>query len=112
MNSSLLYKLLLTATFVLCHIQAWSNGRIDSLMNELDKVIDNRDRYLSIKESRLQHMHDRLDSVTDDKFRFEILSELFNEYLPFNADSAYRITVELETIAHRLGDSAKVVNAI
>lgn len=84
---------------------------IDSLMKQLDEVIANRPTYLRQKETRLQALHARYDSATDDDSRFRALGELFDEYLPFNTDSAYNISLRQEAVALRIGDPALVANA-
>ena len=84
---------------------------IDSLMRHLDEVIAARPAYLRQKETRLQGLHSRYDSAVDDDSRFKVLGELFDEYHPFNTDSAYHISLRQEGVARRIGDPALVANA-
>lgn len=84
----------------------------DSLMRELDEVIENRDTYLQNKEARLAQLRGELLSASDDRERFECLNRLYNEYHPFNTDSAYNISLRQEKLARRIGDNVLLTNAL
>lgn len=76
----------------------------DSLMNQLDEVIANRAIYLEKKEARLKELSETLNKATTDRERFDALSNLYDEYHSFNADSAYNISLSQEKIARRIAD--------
>ncbi len=85
---------------------------IDSLMDQLDYVIANRQVYLDEKKNRLDSLRRSLDDAADDRQRFDILIRLYGEFHSFNADSAYNISLRQEETARRTGDPALIVNAL
>lgn len=95
----------------ICWQAALGMTATDSLMKQLDDVIANREVYLRQKESRLSELHSQLLSKDNDRERFDILNQLYNEYHPFNTDSAYNISIRQETIAKRIGDNSLLLNA-
>jgi len=88
-----------------------STTRIDSLVNELDTVINNRSHYFEVKENRISTLKSSLAEAGDDKKRFDILGELVDEYNPYNTDSALVYSVEREAVARRIGDPTRIYNA-
>lgn len=86
-------------------------SRTDSLLNQLDEAISKRDIYLKEKTDRLTQLHHRLDKITDAREKFNILGELFGEYHPFNADSAYLFSLRLENVANLIGEEALIMSA-
>lgn len=85
--------------------------KTDSLMDQLDDVIANRSIYLERKESRLAELTEILNNTANDRERFNALVHLYDEYHPFNADSAYNISLSQETIARRIADPVLVAHA-
>lgn len=83
----------------------------DSLLKELDDVIAHRDVYLAQKEQRLKDLDAAYHAAANDRERFDVLIQLYGEYHPFNADSAYNISLRLETVAARTGDQTLITNA-
>ena len=83
----------------------------DSLMKQLDDVIANRDIYLKQKEARLSELHSNLLSEDNDRGRFDVLNHMFREYIPFNTDSAYNISLRQAALAKRIGDNNLLQNA-
>lgn len=83
----------------------------DSLLKVLDDVIAHRDVYLAQKEQRLEELNAALQAAADDRERFDVLIQLYGEYHPFNADSAYNISLRLEEVAARTGDQTLITNA-
>ena len=80
-------------------------------MNQLDKVLSERQIYIDQKEARLAQLRHTADSIPDARARFDAVGELMDEYLPFNTDSAYTLSLERERIATALGDSILAMNA-
>ncbi len=83
----------------------------DSLMKQLDDVISRRDTYLKQKEDRLTELHAQLKKASDDRSRFNVLNRLYDEYHPFNTDSAYNISIRQEAMAERMGDKDLLLHA-
>jgi len=83
----------------------------DSLMDELEKALSERNIYENKKENRILGYRQRLRTITNSRERFDVLGELYEEYYPFNTDSAYAISVRQEAIGRKLGDRALILNA-
>ncbi len=62
---------------------------IDSLLRELDVAIAEKSTYDQRKEEGLLHLKSMLEKCTDQGMRFDILGQLFDEYLYYNTDSAH-----------------------
>lgn len=106
------YKILACISLILlCFTGAYGKSTADSLMKQLDEVIAHRDVYLRQKESRLTELHNQLSVEHDERSQFDILNHLYDEYHPFNTDSAYNISLRQEAIARRVGDSNMLLNA-
>lgn len=84
---------------------------IDSLMNQLDKVIADRERYITSREKDISDVRNRLHSTTNDSIKFDLAGKLFDLYNPFNTDSAYYYTLERERIARKIGNNVYILNA-
>ena len=102
---------MLMGLLCICWQTALGMTATDSLMKQLDDVIANREVYLRQKEARLSELHSQLLSKDNDRERFDILNHLYDEYHPFNTDSAYNISIRLEAIARRMGDNPLLLNA-
>jgi len=111
MKTLLIHFILLLSLFDVCRVSASGHSAVDSLMKQLDDVIANRAIYLAEKEARLSELRDNLFRAENDRETFEALRVLFDEYHPFNADSAYNISLRQETVARRIGDQALIMNA-
>lgn len=97
--------------FCSCGASAKINNPIDSLMNLLDEVLADRDRYIIEKETNLRNLRQRADTTSDKRARFDVLGWLADEYNTFNTDSAYSICMERQTLAEEIGDSVLLMNA-
>lgn len=84
----------------------------DSLLNQLDKIIANREIYYKEKENRLDSLHRSLAIAGSDRERFETLGSLFREYHSFNADSAYSISQRQYSLAKKIGDKNLIIDAL
>lgn len=102
---------LFLALMTVCCLAAGAMTPADSLMRQLDDVIAHRDVYLREKENRLEQLQSRLLTEDNDRGRFEVLNHLYDEYHPFNTDSAYNISLRQQAIATRLADDNMLLNA-
>ena len=105
-------RTILICIFATTLISAYGKTPNDSLMNQLDQVIANRDIYLSLKEKRLNQLRNELSRAADDRQRFDFLNHLYDEYVSFNTDSAYNISLREEQVARRTGDKTLIANAL
>ena len=97
--------------FYLCIVTAYGQTATDSLMEQLDVAIAQRDTYIEQKEKRIAELNSQLYTADNDYSRFHILDNLYGEYHPFNTDSAYNISIRQEAIAKRIGDENLLQNA-
>lgn len=84
----------------------------DSLLNQLDNIIANREVYYKEKENRLDSLHKKLAAAGEDKERFETLASLFREYHSYNADSAYSISQRQYSLAKKMGEKNLIIDAL
>lgn len=84
---------------------------IDSLMVQLNEVIQKRPEYLREKEQRLHKKYEEVENAADEHSRFDALTHLYEEYHSFNTDSAYNVACSQETLALKLGDKVLIENA-
>lgn len=92
-------------------VNAVRNASIDSLMNELEDVLDHRNEYLVQKQNRLKKLHKEIGAIKDKRELFYSLVGLYDEYASFNADSAYNITQRMLDIANGLKDQELLSHA-
>lgn len=90
---------------------ASARSKIDSLMTELHTTIQNREIYLSQKENRLKELRQNLFSAHDDEARFMAMSDLLDEFRPYNTDSAFAYCKQREIISHKIGNAEFITNA-
>lgn len=83
----------------------------DSLMNQLDNVISQRETYIQQKIAKLTRLRHQADVTRDLNARFDVLGDLLDEYISFNTDSAYTICIQREQIAQALQDPVLLMNA-
>lgn len=100
MSSSCFKSIILFILSCLCHDGISGKNAADSLMKQLDSAIANRESYLRVKENRLSELHNKSLSAKDDRERFDALNHLFDEYRPFNTDSAFNISIRQEARGH------------
>jgi hypothetical protein len=81
----------------------------DSLLLELNNVIEHRDEFVQAKRERLEELHRvlRKNNISDIE-RFAVLQQLSTEYSTFIYDSAFKYIGELQTVAYRLNDPSKI----
>lgn len=112
MSSSCFKSIILFLLSCLCHDGISGKNAADSLMKQLDSAIANRESYLRVKENRLSELHNKSLSAKDDRERFDALNHLFDEYRPFNTDSAFNISIRQEAIARKIGDRHLLIHSL
>ena len=86
-------------------------ANIDSLLKELDLVLDNRQDHISKKRASIQTLRMELEKHQDDKKQFSVLLNLCEEYQSFNFDTAYIYTEQLVQLAHKINDPEFIAKA-
>lgn len=83
----------------------------DSLMRELEDVIEHRDEVMQEKEQRLDRLRTASMRAETEQAMFDSLGILYNEYCAYNTDSALAVAMRRKAIATQLGDSDRLANA-
>lgn len=83
-------------------------GRVDSLMNELEQQIGQRYRYVKVKEQYLEQLKHKLQFASNARGLFLISHNLFKEYQSYNYDSAYYYIERTKGFARKLKQPALV----
>lgn len=108
--TNLIAILLLTASFS-SNASTHTNAKIDSLMTDLHKAIQNREIYLSQKEKHLKELRLALYTAHDEDARFLAMGDLFDEFRPYNTDSAFAYCKQREILALKTGNKDYITNA-
>ncbi|MBJ2183380.1 MAG: hypothetical protein JFR38_02585 [Muribaculaceae bacterium] len=90
---------------------AAAHTRTDSLMHELDAAIEQREIFMAAKEARLDTLRYECRHAGSDEELFDRLGALFNEFGPYNTDSAFAAGMHRETVARRLDNPVFIKNA-
>lgn len=88
MIKTTIYFTLFILFTLLPHSNANSRNRVDSILNELDCVIRDKEIYHNIFEKNISQIKDKVSNTTDKDKIYELYEELFYQYLHFQADSA------------------------
>lgn len=107
---NLIAILLLTASFS-SNASTHTNAKIDSLMTDLHKAIQNREIYLQQKENHLKELRLALYTAHDEDARFLAMGDLFDEFRPYNTDSAFAYCKQREILALKTGNKDYITNA-
>jgi hypothetical protein len=79
--------------FIVCTLSVNAKNRLDSLLTELDKTIEQEEHYTSLKEERIKGLKQDLLKISGIDARFRLYKEIFNEYEAFICDSAYQYSL-------------------
>lgn len=95
----------------MCQLHA-ANNAVDSLLSQLDHVIQNRPVYIKQKEKKLNDLRQALRQRISDENRFTLLGEYLDEYRSYNTDSSLYISRERYQVALRLKNKEHQDNAL
>ena len=87
------------------------NDRPQQALEELDRVIEQRDDFNCMKARRVENLLREFDTTQNADRRIGILSDIYKEYLNFNVDSANRYAHRMLAQAERHGRAAAADNA-
>lgn len=96
--------------FILCTIFSFAGQRLDSLLNVLDKTINEHRQYVELRENRIQQLKVLLSknnlSLND---VYSLNKQLYKEYKAYVCDSAISYLNCNLDIAEKMNDTDKVV---
>ena len=104
-------SLYLLCCVCMCQLHA-ANNAVDSLLSQLDHVIQNRPVYIKQKEKKLNDLRQALRQRISDENRFTLLGEYLDEYRSYNTDSSLYISRERYQVALRLKNKEHQDNAL
>ncbi|RGN37385.1 hypothetical protein DXB65_07745 [Bacteroides oleiciplenus] len=96
----------------MCQLHAATNNVVDSLLSQLDQVIQNRPVYIEQKEKKLKDLRKALRQRISDENRFTLLGEYLDEYRSYNTDSSLYISRERYQVALRMKNKEHQDNAL
>ena len=109
-------KKIVTSLYLLCCVCMCqlhdANNAVDSLLSQLDHVIQNRPVYIKQKEKKLNDLRQALRQRISDENRFTLLGEYLDEYRSYNTDSSLYISRERYQVALRLKNKEHQDNAL
>ena len=85
----------------MCQLHAATNV-VDSLLSQLDHVIQNRPVYIEQKEKKLNDLRQALRQRISDENRFTLLGKYLDEYRSYNTDSSLYVSRERYQLALRM----------
>ena len=104
-------RLFITLIYLTLSISLSANEEIKTLLHELDQALQQRHIYVENKEKQLSYLQARFEESDTQEQRYKILSNLYEEYRLFNADSSLHVVRELYETAQRTSNKEYIVNA-
>lgn len=83
----------------------------DSLLQELNLVMENQSQYVAQKQQRIQQYKEMIRETMSVPARFQVYDSLWFEYSSFQFDSAFKYANEMLQVAERMEDSARMARA-
>jgi tetratricopeptide (TPR) repeat protein len=104
------FLLLLLILWGVTITQGLSQSVLDSLLQELNKAISNKEIYVQKKLDRIEvlknQLHTKPEITTEEQF--DLYNKLFHEYKVFIYDSAFKYARKLQETSYKLADPAKI----
>ena len=87
-----------------------SQANLDSLLQQLNKSIKNKNVYVQAKLDRIQELKDQLVAMPDlaTEEQFDLYNKLFHEYKVFIYDSAFKYALELSRTSYLLHSTPQI----
>ncbi|MCJ8164586.1 DUF6377 domain-containing protein [Pontibacter sp. E15-1] len=93
-------------------LQAFASPQTDSLLHELTHTIENKHQYIQLKQQRIAKLQAALATDTLSlKTQYTLYDKLYREYRSFQYDEAFTYALQLQDIAARLQDPARITHA-
>src|SRR5574344_988489 len=87
------------------------NQKSDSLLKVLDKVIQDRSKYVTIKDTKIQELKQKNANVKDLRKKYDIQREIIEQYNSFLCDSAESYIKKNLQIAQKLNDEELILES-
>lgn len=101
---------LIILVFILHSLVSYSISSKDSLLNELERTLNNKDQYFMQKTNRIKNLTNQYYRINKSDYaqQYNLCLKLFNEYESFTYDSAYNYIVKARFAASRMKDGTKI----
>jgi hypothetical protein len=107
-----LAKRQLLLLFLICiSFSGFSQSKSDSLLNELNNVLQKKDVYIEKKQERIAALRAKSLSAGNLRARFLVYQALYEEYKTFSYDSSYSYAKKLSQTAEVLKDPVLIASA-
>lgn len=83
----------------------------DSLLRVLDKELEIADRYVLMKNEKIEDVKQELNYAFEDSEKYRLLDSIFELYQSYHYDSAFRYISRLQDIAYEMDDQNKIVQS-
>jgi hypothetical protein len=104
-------RLLTLVTVLLFPVLLFAQNNFESLLDELDKTVNNYQLYSNKKETEINKLKGLLKYTSSDLQKYEIYGKLFAEYKSYQSDSALIYARSSFQIAENLNDVRKLNDA-
>ena len=106
-----IFTLILIAILPILKIGATNS---DSLLNELDHIIELRPTFIANKERTIHQLRSSLESIKgrDLNKEMNLCDQLWQEYAAFNTDSSLYYASKLYLLAEQANDDEQMFNAV
>ncbi len=104
-------RFLITLIVFLLVLSAFSQKDTDSLLNVLDKTVENYQHYSQLKEERMDKLKESLRITVSEPLKYEICGKLYDEYSAYKSDSALSYARLKLQIAEKLNDKRSLTDA-
>ena len=94
--------------FMFAGIIACNAGEVDSLLNVLDKVIENRAYYDGQRQLRIDSLKNELQQTSTDEEKYGVYRSLFGEYRSFRMDSALWVANRRLELARKMNNAGSI----
>lgn len=104
-------NLLVFIIVFLFSVSLYSQNDSDSLLQVLDRTVDNYQYYSGKKEEKMNKLKDLLKYTTSDSQKYEICGKLYDEYSAYKSDSALVYARKKLQIAEKLNNKRNLTDA-
>ena len=104
-------RFLISLIFFQFLLSAFSQNDTDSLLNVLDKTVENYQYFSQLKEERIGKLKESLRITVSESQKYEICGKLYDEYSAYKSDSALIFARLKLQIAERLNDKRSLTDA-
>jgi len=106
-----MYKFQITVIAVLLPLFLFSQSKTNSLLDELDAIIENNNKFHKKKENEIKKIVELKKFTSNNALQFELYEKLFGEYRFYQSDSALSYARKCLNIANQLKDLNKINTA-